>query len=142
MKRRTTYADRETFDIRAAGEVLYFGPCTASAVRIISAVHDDILADSERAGMELSQRIRQLRGQGIARVAAITVVRQENPGLWDRAYPWHALERTGVEIIRTAALADTKAIHDAMYAGKPLPFTPCRTPVLTMREYESHRLAA
>lgn len=142
MRHRVTYADRETFDIRAASEVLYFGPRTAQVIEVVSAIHADMLADSERAQLELSQRIRQLRRQGVMRMDAIATIRKTDPELWDRAYPWHQLERTGVETIHTAALADTQAIHDAMYAGKRLPFTPCRTPVDAWRKYRKQETAA
>lgn len=139
MRTRATYTDRETFDIRSAGEVLYFGPRTAQVVHVISAVHADMLADSERAQLELAQRIRQLRRQGFTRPDAVAAVRKTDPELLDRTYP--RLERTGVDAIRSAARADTDAIHDAMYAGKRLPFTPCRTPLEALRRYQ-RQLAA
>jgi hypothetical protein len=139
MRARKTFTDRSTFDIRSAGETLFFGPKTAAAVSVVAAVHADMLADSERAGMELSWRIRQLRGQGVTRQDAIATVRATDPELWERTWP--RLDRTGVTTIRNAALADTKAILDALYSGRTPSFVPCHTPLDALRRY-SHEIAA
>ena len=135
MRQRKTFRDRDSFDVRAEGETLYFGPRTATAVEVVTSIHADMLTDCERATLELRECMAQLRLQHVSRQDAIAVLKRTDPELWDRAYPWYVLDRTGVGIIREAAEADTRAIHKAMYAGKPLPFTPCQTPLEAWQRY-------
>ncbi len=135
MRLRTTYADRGTFDVRADGEILLFGPRTAIAVDSIRQVHNDIEADQEYATLELRERMTQLRLQHMSRHDAIALVKRSSPELWSRVYPWQRLEHTGVDAIRQAAETDTRAILNTLYEGKPAPFTPCRTPLKAWQRY-------
>lgn len=139
MRRRKTFRDRDTFDVCAQGETLYFGPKTANAVEVVTGVHDDILTDCEYATLELGRRLTQLRARHMSRQEAVAALKRSDPELWDRVYPWRVLDRIGVNLVHEAAEADTRELHEAMYAGQPLPFTPCRTPLEAWRAY---RIAA
>ena len=137
MRRRQTFSDRHTFDVRSAGELLFYGPHTAVAVDMARQIHTDIIEDCERAQIELRERMAELRLRQKSRQDAIRIVKRTDPELWSRVYCAYQLDRVGINCIRESAEADTTELLKALYAGKPVPFTPCETPLAAWRRYSA-----
>jgi len=136
MRYRNTFVDRESLDVAARYEALFYGPRTADAVGRVIERHKIIMRAREEAIPRFGAIVRALRMTGLDRGQCMYLARALDPELYLTVMPWGWLRREGFDEIYSAAIEDTQE-----YDSPESDWEPCPTPVDAWKRYGRNEAA-